>query len=321
MLKGTNNDGIWSEDEKRLSIIVLPPWWKTWWARLTFVGSILLIGITAFRIRLSVIKRQKKVLEKEVALRTEEVLDQKKEIENQAVLLKEANDQKNKLFSIISHDLRSPLSSLKGIIHMLDPKILNKDDLEEIRNEISARINGLSDVMINLLDWAKGQMEGATFYPEHFDLAGLCNEMIQLYEVAAKEKGVTLRNKVKSGSMVFADLNQVRVILRNLIENALKFTDRDDAIEISSSKDEDAKMTIMVRDTGLGMSKNKVESLFSFQTKPVPGTGGEKGVGLGLLLVKEFVEKNGGSVWLESEPGKGSAFFFTLPILQDEAKK
>ncbi len=314
LLKGANNDNIWSATERKISIIILPPWWETWWARLLLFVFISFAILTALHVRLSVIKRQKKILENEVTLRTSEVMSQKREIEQQASLLTKTNEQKNRLFSIISHDLRSPLASLQAITTLLDPEILQKEDLENTRNEISQRINNLSDMMNGLLNWAKQQMEGEKTSPESFDLSTLSQEIVQLYEERAEAKGVSLKRRIMPNSLVYGDLNQARAILRNLVGNAIKFTNQDDAIEILSEPNDSGGMTIMVRDTGVGMDSEKASDLFNIHPESTVGTSGEKGIGLGLILAQEFVEKNGGKIWVESKLGEGSTFYFTLPL-------
>lgn len=316
MLKGANNDGVWNPQARELSIVILPPWWETWWFHfLLFLGISLMI-LTILQVRLSVIQKQKRILENKVALRTAEVTEQKREIEKQAAMLRKTNEQKNKLFSIISHDLRSPLTSLQAITTLLDPEILQKEDLENTRNEISQRINNLSDMMNGLLSWAKQQMEGEKTSPQSFDLSVLSQEVIRLYEEQAVAKEVSLKSQVEPSSLVFGDINQVRTVLRNLVGNAVKFTNRGEMVVVSSKLGQAGKMTVVVQDTGVGMDQEKAENLFDIHSESTVGTSGEKGVGLGLILAREFVEKNGGKIWAESQPGEGSTFYFTLPLGQ-----
>ncbi|MEM8887197.1 MAG: HAMP domain-containing sensor histidine kinase, partial [Bacteroidota bacterium] len=250
---------------------------------------------------------------KQVALQTTELLQQKNEIEDQAEQLQQLNHQKTKLFSIISHDLRSPISTLQGITNMLDPEILAAKDLNLIREKISRKIENIGNAMVNLLDWSKSQMEGEISQKEEFSISSLADVICNMYQMTASQKQVQLINDISEPLKVFADPNQIRIVLRNLIGNALKFTHAEDQISISSevlSKDE---ILVKVSDTGIGMDENQLEKLFLLEcSKSTTGTAGEKGVGLGLLLVKEYIEKNGGKIFVESEKGVGTSFYFSL---------
>ena len=314
-VKASNNDAKWNENGTTIKLNILPPWWKTWWAQVLFYSCAFLVVLSIIQIRFSVIKKQKRNLELEVISRTREVQEQKNELELQAQHLAQLNSQKNRLLSIVSHDLRNPLASLQGIASMLDPEILtDKDLLSNFRIHITNQINHLGASMINLLDWAKSQMEGESIAPELIDLQKVGTNILELYANTAEKKNITLRNEVKKTTEVFADPNHVRVILRNLVGNALKFTTEKGQIILSAAQKED-EFVISVRDTGKGMTKEKQATLFTIETnESTTGTSGEQGVGLGLLLVKEFTEKNGGKIWVESAPEKGSTFYFTLPV-------
>gem|GEM_PF-2257962 len=312
LVKSANHDDVWGET-RALKITVLPPWWKTWWAQLLFYSSLILLGIGVFQARVSIIRKQKELLEKEVEQRTEEVTNQKKEIEEQASKLKALNHQKDHLFSIISHDLRSPLSSLLAITSLLDADILKGEDLHKAKQEITSRLNGISATMNNILYWAKDQMEGEKIKQERFDMYEIFEEMLSFYGYMVKNKGISLINEIPHGSFVFADKDQVRVIMRNLVGNAIKFTPKNGEIIIGMKKREDNRLIFYVKDSGQGMDDDKIKNLFEPNTnKSTLGTFGEKGVGLGLLLVKEYVEKNNGQIWVESEINKGSTFNFNF---------
>ncbi len=244
----------------------------------------------------------------------DKLLQKNQQIEKQKAELEKVNATKNRFFSIISHDLRNPLASLQGITSLLDPKILSESDLEKTQKEISRRIDGIGNVMVNLLDWAKEQMEGEVREPKAFELQKLFDEMIKLYEPTGEQKEITIKKAFEENIIPFADPNQVRVVLRNLVGNALKFTRKNGTIELDGKIEGNDRAIIMVRDSGIGMDAKRQESLFSINTVSSPGTSGEKGVGLGLMLAKEYVEKNKGEIWVESEPNKGTTFFFSLPL-------
>jgi signal transduction histidine kinase len=312
-IKASNNHGYWNEEGVSLNITINPPWWETWWAQLLLYTSLMGIGIIIFQIRVSKIIQQREQLNRMVDLRTTEVMQQKKEIESQSLHLKKINQQQNKLFSIIAHDLKNPLNVMMGITTLLNPKTLSSEDLEKIKNGISERVEGLSAVMINLLDWAKGQMDGEVIRPEIFDIHQISLKMVGVFDPILIKKGIILKNQISEGNHVYADINHVRIILRNLISNAIKFTDKNGSIElIAESAEKEIKVTVL--DTGVGIDKKQIDKLFSIETNvSSKGTAGEQGVGLGLLLVKDFTEKNGGNISVESTPGEGSKFSFTLP--------
>lgn len=311
-LKGSNRDGVWSSTRK-INITILPYWYQSWWARLLFwLGPFILISSLVL-LRISFIKRQKRKLTKLVALQTTELLQQKNEIEDQAEQLKQLNNQKNKIFSIISHDLRSPISTLQGITNMLDPEILAARDLNLIREKISRKIENIGNAMVNLLDWSKSQMEGEVSQKEEFSIASLADVICNMYQMTASQKEILLTNDISEPFKVFADPNQIRIVFRNLIGNALKFTQSGDQVRLSSELLSEGEILIKVSDTGIGMDETQLEKLFQLESnKSTTGTAGEKGVGLGLLLVKEYIEKNGGRIFVESEKGVGTSFYFSL---------
>jgi ligand-binding sensor domain-containing protein/signal transduction histidine kinase len=312
-VKASNNDGVWNEEGVELKITIIPPWWKTWWARAIFYTVLIGFVLIFLQVRLSVIKHQKHVLEEQVRLRTAEVVQQKEEIQSQAERLQELNTTKDKLFSIIAHDLRGPLNSLQGIMSLLDPKILTSEDLAGMKSNLSARIESIAGVMDNLLQWAKSQMKGERVKPEMVKLENVMQEMMKLFTPLADSKNVTLTNSVHAGLLAFADINQLRAILRNLISNAIKFTPEGGRVEVAAAGNQQT-VTISVTDTGIGISPEKASGLFSITTNvSTTGTAGETGVGLGLLLVKEFAEKNKGRVWVESNKEAGTTFHVSLP--------
>lgn len=314
LVKSANHNGAWEQTARSLSVVVLPAWWQTWWAQTLFYLGIVGIPLSILWVRYSTIQEQNQVLEQRVEARTAQITQQKEALVQQAKTLQTLNQQKNKLFSIISHDLRSPLASLQGITQFLDPSILERKDLEHIRHEMTQRVRGLSEVVDDLLFWAKGQLDGATTQAERFDMYTLGTEMLRLYGDQAAQKGVYLLNKMLENTWVYADKNQVRVILRNLIGNGLKFTEVGASVCIDLVETDANHATFKVEDTGVGMDPERVDQLFSGREGPLSsGTSGEQGFGLGLILVKEFVEKNGGHIWVDSEVGRGTRFFFRLP--------
>jgi len=240
-------------------------------------------------------------------------LTERKVMENQ---LRELNTTKDKLFSIIAHDLRSPFNSILGFSQLLLEKA---NSLEVTKSKMYLKIINSSAkntlvLLDNLLNWAKTQTGQINFKPEKIIVSSIINETIETSNATAKIKNIVLNYFQSEEIVVFADRNMIQTILRNLISNAIKFTNSNGKITMYSMKI-DNFIEIVVSDNGVGMNEETSTKLFSLETnESTIGTANEKGTGLGLILCKEFVEKHGGKIWVESELGKGSAFKFTLPV-------
>ena len=234
--------------------------------------------------------------------------------------IKKLNATKDKFFSIIAHDLKSPFNSLLGFSSMLNDNI-EKYDREEQKNFIGIIHSGIQNtykLLEALLLWSQSQQGSVDFKPEKLKLYSLINENIQLLTQSAENKKIKIINKTAENIYVNADKNMLSTIVRNLISNAIKFTNKGGDIEIACLPTEPSLsfMKIYVKDTGLGILKEKQKKIFDIaENTSTKGTDGEEGTGLGLILCKEFVEKHGGKIWVESEVGKGSSFIFTLPVI------
>jgi two-component system, sensor histidine kinase and response regulator len=234
------------------------------------------------------------------------------EIQRQAKELGNINGAKDKLFSIISHDLRSPLSSLKGLMDLVIEGVLSKDEFLPVAQNLKHSLESVQENLDNLLYWAQSQLKGLQVNPETFVLSDLVNEKIKFFQEIGRSKNISIVNGIEDDLEVFADKNHVRLVFRNLIANAIKFSMFGGTIMISQ-REVDDRVEISVSDTGVGMSAKDLAKLFSSEIHfSNLGTQKEKGIGIGLLLTKEFVEKNGGSISVSSELGKGSTFTFTL---------
>lgn len=243
----------------------------------------------------------------------EEITDQNKAIKEQKKELEELNGIKDKLFSIISHEFRSPLNSLKGTLALLKVGALSEDELNMISKELTDKINNTSIFLDNLLNWAKSQMQGIQAKPVDTDIKELADENIQLLKSLADKKKIRLENNIPDVSTAFVDPNMMNLILRNLISNAIKFSLRGGVIEVKAEMN-GVENTISVKDSGIGMSQENIKMLFQVQTFTTRGTANERGTGLGLYITKNFIESNGGKIWVESEEGSGSTFRFTVPV-------
>jgi len=234
------------------------------------------------------------------------------------IQLQELNTTKDKLFSIIAHDLRSPFNSILGFSNLLSDNEVAGDIEKTVQygSLINSTAKSTLGLLNNLLDWAKSQSGQIDFKPKKINYLSIIQEIIETSELAAITKNISLNHFQSDEIELFANENIVKTVLRNLISNAIKFTNLNGKIDIYAVK-EDNFITITVSDNGVGMNDETRNSLFNISSYiTTKGTAGEKGSGLGLVLCKEFVEKLGGKIWVESELGKGSNFKFTLPLSQ-----
>lgn len=255
-------------------------------------------------------KAKRAWLEEAVSMRTEELLMQTRRLEYEV-------DVKNRFFSIIAHDLKSPFNSLLGMTHLMSEMAdnLSKDKLVEYAKAVNEAGDRVFELLQNLLEWSRLQMEGVKFDPRTvpFSLRDLAQENIDIFTPMAMGKNITLTNNIKN-DIAFADPDMAQSVIRNLISNSIKFTPKNGKIEISS-KQIGGMVQVTVSDTGVGLSKEQTDKVFALDQKAsTVGTAGERGTGLGLPLCKEMIEKYGGEIWLESVPGEGTQFHFTLPI-------
>jgi len=246
----------------------------------------------------------------------EKLVKAKKLAEKQNKKLKNLNAQKDKFFSIIAHDLKSPFNSILGFSSLLTEQIKEKnyDGVEEYAKIIEMSSNRAIDLLMNLMEWSRSQTGRMEFNPEHFEMINLIDEVILLFDDIAAQKNISINtNKFPSNALIFADKDMTKTILRNLISNAIKFTHTGGEIIILTDENK-KELTVSVSDNGIGISKSKLKTIFLIgENHTTSGTNKEKGTGLGLILCKEFVEIQEGNIWTESEQGKGSTFYFTLP--------
>ena len=246
--------------------------------------------------------------------------DQKEEIEAQRDQLDELNRTKDRFFSIISHDLRGPVHAFKGMSRLI--KILveeeNIQDLRELNEHFDSSVNQLSTLLDDLLDWAVAQQGNIPHNPEKVELSTLSEGLTKLFQNMARAKNIQFESKIDQDLVIWADLNCVNTILRNIVNNALKFTPDAGKITLTARREKDL-IAIAVQDTGIGIAKDKMDSLFRLdENKRSWGTDGEKGLGLGLQLVYQFTELNCGYVTVDSVEGEGSTFTVFLPLYKNQ---
>ncbi len=240
------------------------------------------------------------------------LLQHQEETEKRSQELEQLNQVKDKFFSIISHDLRSPINALAGILDLMDKGAIKTEEMPGAIHELRKRFTHTRNLLNNLLDWTLLQMDKLNLQPAAINLHDLVKENIDLMN-SLHEKSIQIKNEVPVHATAQADANTINLVIRNLLTNSIKFTREGGEIVISASESPD-EWTVSVTDNGIGMSEEVRSKLFDkvnpYSTR---GTANEKGTGLGLILCKEFVGKNGGRIWVESQEGKGSTFSFTIP--------
>lgn len=245
---------------------------------------------------------------------------QNKLLEQQKAELDNINQTKDKMFLIIGHDLRGPIGNLKSLIEMLleDEEITSNKSLLETFNVFMKSVQSVSDLLENLLLWANSQRNEINFSPEYISINTVINKNLQLFRTIADHKGIRLIAETDNTYDVFADKNMLMTVVRNVISNAIKFTSKGGTIHIKLIK-ENQDVKVVIEDTGVGFDEETAGEIFNTKNfYTTTGTNNEIGSGLGLLLSREFVEKNGGEIGAESIQGKGATFYFTVPCSNNQ---
>jgi len=244
------------------------------------------------------------------------VAKQTKVLREKSATLEKLNATKDKLFSVIAHDLRSPFNSILGLTELILDDEYNYDTVKskELVSQIHSSAKNTFTLTENLLSWAKSQTGQLKFEPKSISLEEIVDEVIGIVNPPAKFKNITVNCSQVSDIEVYADRNMLKSILYNLICNAIKFTHENGTVSVFAEKEE-SRVKIVVSDNGVGIEQETKSKLFHIDLGSTNGTASEEGSGLGLLLCKEFVQKHGGSIWVKSELGKGSHFYFTIPVI------
>lgn len=277
-----------------------------------FPIPLLVVYVTITFIKKSYDKERKLIEEKTLALTAN-----KEEISAQKELLELRNLEKNKLMSIISHDLRSPLLNIQNYLELLKEYELDSTERLGMEKTLLNSTNCAMDMLSNLLNWSKSQMDGANTHLKPLNLLETLANTLYMEQLHAAKKEISLNYDIPSEIRVIADEDMLQLVIRNLISNAIKFTPNGGKIHIEASIVEN-QCQITVTDNGLGIPKEKQAQLFNIKSQPEYGTNQEKGVGLGLALCKEFTERQGGKISFESTPGEGSRFFVLIPHFSEK---
>lgn len=303
------------------------PFWMKWWFILLCVAFFITIPLLIVAIRSRKEAERRMALQAEILETTREIQLQKELIEAQNEELKVSqenltriNNSKDFIFSILSHDLRSPLTTLKGFLGLMSEsaEVFSKDEIKGLSNKIRQSVGTSLDLIDNILFWSQSQNGSISFKPQLLNLRQLINKTIDVYHLSAEKKGVSLKGKVEGDLFIEADENMMSFIFRNLISNALKFTPTGGQITIKGTP-KDRKLELRFEDSGIGIPKDHLDLIFNpNQTFTTRGTANEKGTGLGLKLVQEFVKQHKGTLNIESTPGKGTCFIIMLTLSKHE---
>ena len=260
---------------------------------------------------------QQQVEEKTADLRLknivlEETIGKVKESETQ---LSQLNQVKDKLFSVVSHDLRNPLATMQSFLKLITDHQdkMNEEERKKLLSEAQQSLDNLNELLYNLLQWSRSQMNLLQFRPDKLNIKNITETAVRLVQLHAHMKDITITNHIDEHITAYADKDMVEFIIRNLLSNAIKFSHRNSEVSIRATY-ENQEVCIEVTDSGVGMGETKIKKLLEKHTTlSRRGTEKEKGTGLGLLISKEFIEKNSGKLSIKSETGKGSKFRFTIP--------
>jgi signal transduction histidine kinase len=302
----TNKDGLSSPDPAGLIITIKPPFWNTWWFIMMEASAIIALIIFIYRYLLKA--RTNKLL---TAQNQEIFAANQKLIESQRQL-SELNATKDKFFSIVAHDLKNPFTSLLSISEMMSKNynMLEEEDKISSLTSFHRSARRIYELLENLLTWSRSQTGRIEFNPTDFDISNLAMECFKLFILPAEKKRITIQLNAKDNILAHGDPEMIHTVMRNLLDNAIKYSNSGGIVELDV-RPEDGLIRVAVKDQGVGIPEVELKGLFNLASQNVSkGTGGEKGTGLGLIISKEFVEKNGGRLMVKSEPDKGSTFSF-----------
>ena len=249
----------------------------------------------------------------ELSVLNEEILKQMNIVSSQNFELEKLNAVKNKFFSIVSHDLRSPLNNLKMLFELYHKGELNKKELNDLLVKLGDTIYSTAGFLDNLLEWAKSQLEGININPDNFKLLTIVEENLSLVDSQVKAKNIKIENKITENINVYADPNMINIVIRNILSNAVKFCTADDLISFDA-KIVGNEILLRISDTGRGMDEEKKNNLFTLSHQTSIGTSGEKGYQIGLILCKDMIMQNGGKITVDSKLGEGTTFLINLPL-------
>lgn len=247
--------------------------------------------------------------------RARQIEIQNRQIVSQNTLLQAADREKIQLISILGHDLRNPLNAITGTLEILTNEELPENMRKKLKDDLLVAAHNTADLLENVLSWVSGQIKGISPLFTWVEPEVVIERVLGVQRYIADKKGIRIVHDVRTGIKIYSDADMLELIIRNLVSNALKFTPPQGTITLSVIDSAPSGMyTIAVRDDGVGMTNEDIRTIFNGQIQSTYGTESEKGIGLGLFLCRELAHRLGGRIWAESELGKGSTFFLTLPL-------
>jgi signal transduction histidine kinase/ligand-binding sensor domain-containing protein len=305
----TGDNGLIRSNGATLKIKILPPWWDTVYIKILLIIIIVLLLGILYSLRISKLEKQKELLDKMVIQRTREVEEKNKEL----II---SNNTKDKLFSIIAHDLKNPFSNILGFSELLLKRFDRISDDKKLQHIkiLHDSADKIYKLLENLLQWSSSQTGRLKYKPEKVDLSEIIDTNIEIFQPQILYKKISIQNDIPQGMSLLTDKNMLHTIIRNLLSNAVKFSEEGGAIRLSAlSKDNFGE--IKISDEGVGISDERINNIFDVDSKKsTQGTKGESGSGLGLIICKEFIKRNKGEICVESVTGKGTTIVFTIPL-------
>ena len=282
--------------------------------KINFIGYLINQGLAIIYIfyGLYLIKKENSEYQLSILVNNETLQKNNLEIQKQAQELDQLNSLKNKLFSVISHDLKAPMYALRNLFEDIQKQDMPAEEIKELVPDVKNDLNYTVSLMDNLLQWAKSQMQAYTIKAEAHNIREMIDEVSRVLYLQADAKKIHIENKAAEGYNIWADRDMINLVLRNLISNAIKFSPAGAKIFVGTF-DQKEVTEIYVKDSGKGITPDEMKKIGSQDFYTSNGTAHEQGTGLGLMLCKEFLAKNNGKLRIQSEPGKGSVFSFILP--------
>lgn len=310
-VKASNNDGIWNTDGTSIVVVVLPPWYKTWWFRVFLVVFICAIIISVYLIRVHSIKQQNIFLQKEVDSRTLKLKETNEELIKKKTDLEKLNQMKNRFFTIIGHDLKNPVTALTMLTDLFEEEFIDtaSPHQKQFITHISTASKEIRDLVLNLFEWAKTQANSIHIDKKSIQIVKSFTTVLELLSLQIKQKQLNVTVNIEKDIFIEADKNMFETIVRNIISNSIKYCNRNGRIDLKAFSTNEW-VTISISDSGIGMKPDVAEHIFELDKQvSVPGTEGESGTGLGMIICKEFVSLNQGEIIVESELGVGTIFY------------
>lgn len=326
-VKAHRRDGVGESKSISLKIRVLPPWWKTWWFTLLVIFSLFAAVVAVFYLRFRTIVKQRELLAKKVAERTKELDESNKLLEQKQELIERRNQdlldvlkEKDRLISVVAHDLKNPMFAIVGALEGVLKKKETSPNTWKVLNDTYLSAFNLQSVMVKLLEWARGKQTDVVCNLHSVSLRQILTEVMNLLKGVMAEKDISVNCQCDVAHKIYVDPRMIGTAIRNILTNSAKFTPNGGAIDIVAEEKDD-HVCLTISDNGVGMTQKQVDDVMKDGVhESTLGTNNEQGTGLGFQMTKDFVRKSGGSISMTSEVGKGTTISILLPKSEDEVE-